>query len=114
MKGMMTIGTVAKVYGKSYTTVYMAVRAGRLRAKAENGVYLIAPDDAEKWRSSVRVRNCSAFLTGDKQETLNFKVTKTMFEKLHELAAANRKSLSEYCRMALKSQIEKEEESWEN
>lgn len=111
MKEMMTISTVARVFDKGYTTVYQAVRSGKLRANVVNGVFLIAPDDAEKWRSCVRHRDCSVFLTGEKQETLNFKVPETMFSKVHELAAINKKSLSEYCRMAIQKQIEEDQKN---
>lgn len=108
MKEMMTINTVAKVYNKSYTAVYNAIRSGRLKAKVENGVYLIAPEEAKKWRDSVRCR--TVFTSVTMLETLNFKVPKAMFDKLHELAAAKNVSLGEYCRMALNNQIMKEEE----
>ena len=108
---MMTPREVAETFGMSYATVHRAIRLGRLRAKGQNGMYLIASDDAEKWRSSVRPYMRNAILVSEKPKSLILRMPETMLERVRELAAANKKSMSAYCRIAIEKQIEEEQKN---
>ena len=110
MKEYMTLMEVAKTYGKCYSTAYAAVRSGTLNAKIVDGEYMVTPEDAAKWRDIVSINKAPVSMNCEKLKTLQFKIPGVMLEKLHELAVAKKVSLSEYCRMALNSQIMKGEE----
>lgn len=107
MKGYITISDAATIYGLSRSSVYAAVRTGRIRgSKRVNGMLMLPRDGVEAWRDGVR-----AHVTTERTEDMkafNFQMERSLFDELCTRADNRRMSMTAYCRMAIRRQIEED------
>jgi hypothetical protein len=103
---LMTARQAAKKAGVTVGRVYNAFYTGKLRMEQVDGKFMVSPEDLKAWRDNTVSRKDCLGTPPWEQETLNFKIDRSTGDMLRKLAKANRMSVSAYCRMAIRNQIE--------
>jgi excisionase family DNA binding protein len=105
-----TIDEAASKYGVTRSTVYNAVRAGRVEGVVRKGNMILLPiESVDAWRRAI-----ASHVTAECREimkVLNLQIEKSLADEMSRHAHDRRMSMTAYCRMAIRRQIEEDKKN---
>lgn len=101
-----TVAQAVRLYGASRVTFYQAARLGRVESLRFDGRLMLLKESVDKWRRQVKEKQYAP-LTND----LVVRVSECMMNDVRQMAAKMGVSLTAYCRMAIRKQIEEDQKN---
>jgi excisionase family DNA binding protein len=101
-----TVSQAARLHGTSRATFYQAAHLGVVESLDSGGRLMLLKESVDKWRRRVKEKN-HAPLVND----LVVRVSDRMMDDVREMAAKMGVSLTAYCRMAIRKQIEEDQKN---
>lgn len=101
-----TVAQAVRLYGLSRASLYQAARFGRVESLHFDGRLMLLKESVDKWRRQVEEKQ-QAPLTN----VLVVYVSECMMNDVQQTAAKMGVSLTAYCRMAIRRQIEEDQKN---